>query len=154
MSNLISIIAAVTHAPEDPYVLENVELAEPQNDEVLVKVVACGLCHTDEFGRKIGLPMPLVLGHEGAGIVEKVGPNVQEIEVGDHVAFSYASCGRCRNCISGRPSYCSKFNQINFGGVGADGKTKLFQKGKPVPCSSGSPLWLRIPYSVSAVLSK
>ena len=106
MCNTMKIKAAVTHAPEDPYVLEDVELAEPQTDEILVKVVACGLCHTDEFGRTIGLPMPLVLGHEGAGIVEKIGPGVHDIKVGDHVAFSYASCGHCKNCISGKPQYC------------------------------------------------
>ena len=132
MCNTMTIKAAVTHSPDDPYVLEDVELAEPQNDEILVKVMACGLCHTDEFGRTIGLPMPLVLGHEGAGIVEKTGPGVHDIQVGDHVVFSYASCGHCKNCISGKPQYCYNFNQINFGGVGADGKTKLSQHGKPV----------------------
>jgi len=128
----MKIKAAVLHAPDAPYALEEVELAEPQSGEILVKVVASGLCHTDEFGKTIGLPMPLVLGHEGAGIVEKVGENVHDIEVGDHVVFSYATCGWCKNCISGKPYYCLRFNAINFGGVGADGTTKLFQNGKPV----------------------
>lgn len=132
MENVMKIRAAVTHTPEEPYALEDLEIKLPQNDEILVKVTACGLCHTDEFGRTIGLPMPLVLGHEGAGIVEKVGPDVKEFEVGDHVAFSYASCGVCENCISGLPQYCLNFNNINFGGVSSDGKTKLFQNGKPV----------------------
>lgn len=132
MKNAIKITAAVTHEPDAAYSMEEVELTLPKNDEVLVKLSASGLCHTDEFGRTIGLPMPLVLGHEGAGIVEQVGPDVKEIEVGDHVAFSYASCGTCKNCISGMPQYCLNFNPINFGGVGADGQTKLFQNGKPM----------------------
>lgn len=131
MDNVMKIKAAVIHSPEDPYVLEDVELSLPKGDEILVKVTASGLCHTDEFGRTIGLPMPLVLGHEGAGIVEQVGPDVKEFAVGDHVAFSYANCGTCENCISGMPQYCLHFNDINFGGVGADGTTKLFQDGKP-----------------------
>lgn len=115
----LKINAAVLHSPEDPYALEDLEIMLPKGDEILVRLVASGLCHTDEFGRTIGLPMPLVLGHEGAGIVEQVGPDVKEIAVGDHVAFSYANCGRCKNCISGKPQYCLHFNEINFGGVAA-----------------------------------
>ena len=122
----------ITRKPDAPYEITEVELAEPKSGEVLVKNVACGLCHTDEFGRTIGLRMPLVLGHEGAGIVEQVGPGVHGLEVGDHVAFSYATCGYCKNCISGKPYYCLNFNAINFGGVSADGETKLFEQGKPV----------------------
>lgn len=124
--------AAVIHSPEEPYHFEEVELDDPKGEEVLVKIKACGLCHTDEFGRGIGLPMPLVLGHEGAGIIEKVGEDVRGFAVGDHVAFSYASCGRCKNCLQGMPQYCVDFNNINFGGVSTDGKTKIHQNGKPV----------------------
>ncbi|MDO4649244.1 MAG: NAD(P)-dependent alcohol dehydrogenase [Eubacteriales bacterium] len=122
--------AAVTRTPNEPYHIEEVELKEPNADEVLVKVVASGLCHTDEFGKTIGIKMPMVLGHEGAGIIEKVGDQVKGFSVGDHVAFSFATCGHCKNCISGKPAYCENFNQINFGGIGADGVTKIFQKGK------------------------
>lgn len=128
----IKIRAAVTHSPEAPYSIEEVELKQPQAGEVLVKIVASGLCHTDEFGKTIGLPMPLVLGHEGAGIIEKVGENVTGFEVGDHVAFSFATCGHCRNCLSGLPAYCENFNRINFGGISPDGTTKLYQHGKPM----------------------
>ncbi|MBQ9024649.1 MAG: NAD(P)-dependent alcohol dehydrogenase [Bacilli bacterium] len=124
--------AALYKEDNGEYIIENVELIEPNANEVLVKVIASGMCHTDEFGKGIGLPLPIVFGHEGAGIVEKVGENVKDIEVGDHVAFSYAYCGYCKNCISGMPQYCEHFNDINFGGVGADGKTKLFQNGKPL----------------------
>ncbi|MCD8098584.1 MAG: NAD(P)-dependent alcohol dehydrogenase [Lachnospiraceae bacterium] len=122
--------AAVTRRPDAAYSIEEVDLAEPKEDEVLVKIVASGLCHTDEFGKQIGLPMPLVLGHEGAGIIEKKGENVEGFEVGDHVVFSFATCGHCRSCISGMPAYCENFNRINFGGTGVDGATKLFQNGK------------------------
>ena len=78
--------AAVIHSADDPYQFEEVELAEPKNDEVLVRITASGLCHTDEFGRTLGM-MPIVLGHEGAGIIEKVGENVKDFQPGDHVAF-------------------------------------------------------------------
>lgn len=123
--------AAVIHNADDPYRFEEVELAEPKNEEVLVRITASGLCHTDEFGRTLGM-MPIVLGHEGAGIIEKVGENVKDFQPGDHVAFSYAFCGHCKNCVQGRPQYCEKFNAINFGGVSADGQTKLSQNGQPV----------------------
>lgn len=129
---MIKMKAAVIHSPEEPYHFEEVELEEPKGNEVLVKIKACGLCHTDEFGRGIGLSMPLVLGHEGAGIIEKVGDDVRGFEVGDHVAFSYASCGHCKNCLQGMPQYCFNFNAINFGGVSPDGTTKIYQNGKPV----------------------
>ncbi|MEE8886090.1 MAG: NAD(P)-dependent alcohol dehydrogenase [Eubacteriales bacterium] len=129
---MIKMRAAVIRQPEDPYTFEDVELSDPKGDEVLVKIKACGLCHTDDFGRTIHLPMPLVLGHEGAGIVEKVGEDVTDLVPGDHVAFSYASCGHCRNCLAGMPQYCLNFNKINFGGTGADGITKIHQNGKPV----------------------
>ncbi len=124
--------AAVTYAPEAEYKFDEVELADPGYGEVQVKIAASGLCHTDEFGKTIGLPMPLVLGHEGAGIITKIGEGVDDFEVGDHVAFSYATCGKCKNCLSGRPAYCLKFNEINFGGIAPDGKTKLFKDGKPM----------------------
>lgn len=129
---MINMLAALVRSPEAPYSFEDVELAEPSDQEVLVKIRACGLCHTDEFGRGIGLPMPLLLGHEGAGIIEKTGSGVDNFSVGDHVVFSYASCGHCKNCLAGMPQYCLNFNKINFGGTAVDGKTRIYQKGKPV----------------------
>ncbi len=124
--------AAVTHAKEAPYVIEDVDLATPGYGEVLVKIAASGLCHTDEFGKGLGLPMPMVLGHEGAGVIEQLGEGVKGFEAGDHVVFSFATCGCCKNCLSGQPAYCENFNQINFGGVSADGEYKLFQEGIPL----------------------
>lgn len=123
--------AAVVRQATDPYKFEEVELAEPKNDEVLVRITASGLCHTDEFGRTLGMS-PIVLGHEGVGIIEKLGENVKDFAVGDHVAFSYAFCGHCKSCVQGRPQYCEKFNEINFGSVGADCQSKLSQNGQPV----------------------
>jgi len=130
----MKIKAYVVHEKNGPYLLEDVELTEPSPNEILVRNVASGICHTDEFGRSQGIEiaLPIVLGHEGAGIVEKIGEDVKEFKPGDHVAFSYAFCDNCNSCAGGEPNYCESYNQINFGGVAADGKTKLSQNGKPV----------------------
>lgn len=130
----MKIKAAVVHEKNGPFLLEDVDLVGPGPDELLVKVVASGICHTDEFGRSQGIPIPfpLVLGHEGAGVVEQVGENVTDFKPGDHVGFSYAFCDHCSSCMSGHPNYCEHYNEINFGGVAGDGKTKLFQNGRPV----------------------
>lgn len=130
----MKITAAVVHEKNGPYLFEEVDLSPPNENELLVKVVASGICHTDEFGRSQGtpIPFPLVLGHEGAGIVEKVGSKVKNFKVGDHVAFSYAYCDHCDSCLSGEPFYCHSYNEINFGGVASDGQTRIHQNGKPV----------------------
>lgn len=129
----MKIKAAVVHKQNGPFQFEEVDLAEPSQNEILVKVEACGICHTDEFGRTAApVPFPIVLGHEGAGVVQKVGAGVKEFAVGDHVAFSYAFCDHCKSCLSGEPYYCETYNEINFGGVSGDGTTKLSQNGKPV----------------------
>lgn len=124
----MNIQAAVTHAQAGDLVLEAVALAEPKSGEVMVRVVATGVCHTDEVARELGLsPFPVVLGHEGSGVVEKVGPNVTGLEVGDHVVMSFAHCGSCGNCLSGHPTVCETFNDLNFGGVMDDGTHRLSQ---------------------------
>lgn len=130
----MKIKAAVVHEKNGPFLLEEVDLVNPGPNELLVKVVASGICHTDEFGRSQGIPIPfpLVLGHEGAGIIEQVGENIKNFKVGDHIGFSYAFCDHCDSCMSGHPNYCEHYNEINFGGVAGDGETKLFQNGKPV----------------------
>src|SRR5690625_7595802 len=100
----MDIKAAVTHAQAGDFVLESVALAEPQAGEVLVRVVATGVCHTDEVARELGLsPFPVVLGPEGSGVIEKLGPNVTGLDVGDHVVMSFAHCGRCVYCLNGDP---------------------------------------------------
>lgn len=115
--------AAVVHGKEQPFRVESVEIAEPRADEVLVRVVACGVCHTDLICRDQWYPVPLpsVFGHEGSGIVERVGENVTKVAPGDRVAMSYNSCGLCGNCLSGRPGYCAQFFEANFSGGRIDG---------------------------------
>ena len=124
--------AAVTHSKGAPFVIEPVELAEPKFGEMLVKIVACGVCHTDEAAQQeqVPTPLPAVLGHEGAGIVVKVGPGVTEFVPGDHVGFSFAYCCTCDNCRTGNMASCRDFNRINFGGILREGTSRLSQNGQ------------------------
>ncbi|SDJ86373.1 NAD(P)-dependent alcohol dehydrogenase [Sediminibacillus albus] len=126
--------AAVIHDKGEEFQIEEVELGEPNDNEVLVKIVAAGVCHTDAVARdqEVPVPLPAVLGHEGAGIVEKVGSNVQTVEKGDHVVLSFSSCGHCENCLSGHPAYCLSFNDLNFGGKMNDNTNRIEQDGKKV----------------------
>lgn len=117
--------AAVTLGYQQPFVIKDVEVAPPGKDEILVKIVATGVCHTDAVMRDNPgvVPMPAILGHEGAGIVASVGEAVSGIRVGDHVVLSYAACHHCENCLSNHPSACEDFNTLNFGGRREDGTT-------------------------------
>lgn len=126
--------AAIVSQANAPYELTEVDLAEPQAGEVLVRIKAVGICHTDEAGRSGVLPFdfPVVLGHEGAGIIEKVGAGVTEFREGDAVCLTFASCGECEPCVSGRPYACEKMNDINFFGVCADGKHHISKDGQDV----------------------
>lgn len=94
-----------------------------QNDEVLVRVTAAGLCHTDLVARDqvYPVPLPVVLGHEGAGVVEAVGERLQKVAPGDHVVLSFLYCGRCRPCLDGSPASCANINDLNFSGQRPDG---------------------------------
>jgi aryl-alcohol dehydrogenase len=124
----LKIDAAVTHEKGEAFQIEPIELDEPEANEVLIRVVATGVCHTDAVARDQGLsPFPVVLGHEGAGIVEQVGAGVKHVQPGDHVVLSYASCGHCENCLTGHPSVCVEFNRLNFGGEMEDGTHRLHQ---------------------------
>src|SRR5436190_8156593 len=92
-----------------PVVIEEISVDSPKRGEVMVKLGACGVCHSDlsAITGTIALPLPLVLGHEGAGVVEEVGEGVTDLAKGDHVAFSFIyMCGKCRFCLSGRPVLC------------------------------------------------
>lgn len=131
----MKIKAAVTYETGAPFVIEEVELAAPKADEILVKIVACGVCHTDEAAQyqAIPVPLPAVLGHEGSGIVEAVGSAVKEFKVGDKVGISFGFCGKCHNCLTAHQHACENFNAINFGGVQPDGTTRLSTlDGKPL----------------------
>ncbi len=124
--------AAVVREAGGDFVLEDVEVDEPRADEVLVKIVAAGICHTDIAVRNqdINLPLPMVLGHEGSGIVEAVGSAVNHVAPGDHVVLSGDSCGHCRNCHEGAPSYCDEFVPRNLLGQRTDGTSPLSQNGE------------------------
>lgn len=118
------ISAAVTRDAGAPPVIEEIELDAPRGDEVLVKLVATGVCHTDLFAPQL-VPLPAVFGHEGAGIVERVGERVTKLRPGDRVAMTFGSCGQCRNCLDAAPSCCEVGNQLQMGGRRADGTTTL-----------------------------
>ncbi|MFC4909109.1 NAD(P)-dependent alcohol dehydrogenase [Actinomadura gamaensis] len=132
----VSATAAVLRAHDAPYSLEPVELAEPGPGEVLVRIAGTGLCHTDLLGRVPGdrVPKPVVLGHEGSGVVEALGPGESGgLAVGDHVVLSYDSCGRCGTCRDGRPGYCADMARLNMAAAVADGRPRAFDKaGTPV----------------------
>ena len=130
----MKVTAAVVHEEAQPFSVEDLELEEPRADEVLVRVVATGICHTDVIVRDQWYPVPLpaVLGHEGAGVVERVGEGVSKVQPGDHVVLSFASCGECTNCLSGWPTYCLNFYDQNFGGSRPDGSNALSKDGDAV----------------------
>ncbi|MEF9903388.1 NAD(P)-dependent alcohol dehydrogenase [Streptomyces sp. P9-A2] len=106
---------------------ESAVLDAPRDDEVLVRIVATGLCHTDLVVRDqvYPVPLPVVLGHEGAGVVEAVGTTVEKVAPGDHVAISFLPCGRCHPCFDGSPASCANFNAINFAGRRPNGSHAL-----------------------------
>lgn len=125
---------AVVNTQGGDFSLEEVDLAELQADEVLVKIVATGLCHTD-IHLKGFLPeemFPNVFGHEGAGIVEAVGASVTGIEAGDHVVLSFRSCRACDNCTNGLVGYCDSTLLLNYMGMRMDGTTSYSRDGVPV----------------------
>lgn len=130
----MKILAAVTREKAQPFLIEEVEIDEPRPDEVLVKVVATGICHTDLVVRDqwLPVPLPMVLGHEGAGIVERVGVGVTKVHPGDHVVLTFGRCGQCAHCLQGQPYYCLHSYEQSYGGVRADGSTTLHQKGQAI----------------------
>jgi aryl-alcohol dehydrogenase len=113
--SIISIRAAVLRTPGRPLKIERLEMEGPRDDELLVRLVASGICHTDIDFCDSGGCGPVVLGHEGSGVVERVGRTVKGIKPGDHVVLSYQSCGRCRPCRNGHPAKCQRFWEANFG---------------------------------------
>ena len=127
----MKITAAVIRDPQAPYSIEQLELREPGQGEVLVRIVGVGMCHTDVLPRipGIGMPLPIVCGHEGAGIVQAVGPGVTAVAVGDHVVMSFDSCGACTNCRTGHPAYCETFMLRNLSGLRADLTTPMSADG-------------------------
>lgn len=126
----MQITAAITRTQGAAFSIEPVTLSGPGANEVLVRIVATGVCHTDAVARDLGIaPFPIVLGHEGAGVVEQVGGNVTRLAPGDHVVLSFAHCGACEHCLTGHPTVCSLFNDLNFGGRMDDHSARLHQDG-------------------------
>ncbi len=129
----MEIKAAVTHSLGESFQLTSVQLADPAFDEIRVRVVATGVCHTDVVARDLGIaPFPVVLGHEGAGVVDAVGAGVSDLQAGDHVVLSFSHCGRCGHCLTGHPTVCDTFNELNFGGAMDDGSHRLAHGGHPL----------------------
>ena len=118
--------AAVVREKGGPFNIETLTLEEPRRDEVLVKIVATGMCHTDMVARDkvYDVPHPIVLGHEGAGIVESVGEDVLKVAPGDPVVLSYMSCGHCKPCYIGKPFHCVNAYPLCFGGARLPGTPK------------------------------
>ncbi len=130
----MKITAAVVRGmdPEDPFLIEELELDEPRDHEVIVKIAGVGMCHTDLFSKTALGMLPMVLGHEGSGVVEKVGSAVTKVEPGDHVVMSFGYCGKCRNCLSSHPAFCMEFACHNASGAREDGSFTLRTKDEDV----------------------
>jgi S-(hydroxymethyl)glutathione dehydrogenase/alcohol dehydrogenase len=126
--------ASVMFAPRTPLKVEEVELEPPRAGEVRVRMAASGVCHSclhAADGSWQGVPVPIVLGDEGAGVVEAAGPGVQTLKAGDHVILSWApTCGRCHYCVIGRPNLCEQRRPGQ--GVLPDGTTRMSLGGRPV----------------------
>lgn len=123
----IEIRAAVARGASEPLKLETLTLDAPQPDEILVRIVATGVCHTDlvVIEGHLPTPMPVVLGHEGAGVVQAVGANVTKVAPGDHVVMSFNSCQSCSSCDHGHAAYCEEFFPRNFFATRPDGSVAL-----------------------------
>lgn len=129
----MNINAAITESLAGKFIFQKLELDRPKTNEIQIKLIATGVCHTDAVARDLGLtPFPVVLGHEGSGIVEAIGPGVKDFNVGDHVVMSFAHCGHCENCLTGHPTVCRTFNELNFGGKMEDATTRIHKSGTDV----------------------
>ena len=122
----MKIKALVVEAKDAKFEVQDLDLAEPARGEALVRIVAAGVCHTDAITRAGDMPMPFpcVLGHEGAGVVERVGPGVTSVAPGDKVILGWPSCGECRNCLDGQPRYCLRTGDALVSGRRFKGEAK------------------------------
>jgi aryl-alcohol dehydrogenase len=132
---VITTEAAVIDGPGAPFTVQEIELDEPQPTEILVRMTAAGLCHTDlTIGAgHIPFPLPGVLGHEGTGVVEAVGSAVTRVVPGDTVVLTFTSCGHCPSCRSAHPAYCTTWIPQNLiGGKRVDGTSPISRAGEPL----------------------
>nr|WP_040645003.1 S-(hydroxymethyl)glutathione dehydrogenase/class III alcohol dehydrogenase [Pseudoalteromonas rubra] len=136
MAEFIKSRAAIAWGPGQPLSIEEVDVMMPKAGEVLVKIVATGVCHTDAFtlsGEDPEGVFPAILGHEGGGIVEAVGEGVTSVAVGDHVIPLYTpECGECKFCTSGKTNLCQKIRATQGKGVMPDGTTRFYKDGEPI----------------------
>jgi aryl-alcohol dehydrogenase len=130
----MQITAAVVRERSAPFALEKLELCDPRPDEVIVRVVASGMCQTDLHGRDgyFASPYPAVYGHEGAGVVHAVGSSVGSLAPGDHVVMSFPWCGTCSNCQQHKYCYCMHGRRLKMHGRRADGSTLMSRNGAAV----------------------
>lgn len=130
----MKITAAVVFERSGPFTVGQLDLCDPRADELLVEVVASGMCATDMHGRDAYYPTkyPKVFGHEGAGIVRAVGSGVTKFKTGDHVVMAYPWCGECPNCRSQRQTYCLNAFDLKMNGTRADGSTLHSLNGVPI----------------------
>ena len=127
--------AAILYEPKQPLVVADVDVQPPRQGEVLIRMAAAGVCHSDLhiINGDLGAPLPTILGHEGAGIVEAVGPGVSGVQPGDHVVLLWrASCGHCYYCARGRPALCDLGTTIRWSGKLADGTTRYSRDGQEI----------------------
>ncbi len=127
--------AAVLYTPNEPIVIEEIDVASPRRGEALIRVLSAGVCHSEVHvirGRRPA-PLPAVLGHEGAGIVEDVGPDVTAVKPGDHVVLLWRTpCGRCHFCATGRPALCEESAKAGSAGTMPDGTIRFSKDGQPI----------------------
>lgn len=130
----MKIRAAVTVSKGAPFEIEELELDEPRDGEVVVALAATGICHSDIGARDqyLPLPLPMIFGHEGAGVVTAVGVGVTKVSPGDHVVLSRLTCGHCPACVQGDTNLCDRATMLNFGGARPDGSTTLSRNGEPI----------------------
>ena len=128
--------AAVAWGPNQPLTIEEVDLQDAQAGEVMVKLTATGVCHTDAYtlsGEDSEGVFPCILGHEGAGVVVQVGAGVTSVAVGDHVIPLYTpECGKCKFCLSGKTNLCQAIRATQGKGLMPDGTTRFSKDGKPI----------------------
>ncbi len=136
MSDMIKSKAAIAWGPGQPLSIEEVDVMPPKAGEVLVRVIATGVCHTDAFTLSGDDPegnFPAILGHEGGGIVEAIGEGVTSVEIGDHVIPLYTpECGECKFCLSGKTNLCGKIRETQGKGLMPDGTSRFYKDGQPI----------------------
>src|SRR5512139_2915140 len=130
----MQIVAAVARERAGNFSIEKLDLADPRADELLVRIVASGMCQTDQHGRDgyYKTPLPAVFGHEGAGVVEAVGQAVTKFRPGDHVIMSFPWCGTCPNCRRHMEAHCQHGFDLKMRGTRADGSTLMRKGSEPI----------------------